>query len=468
MRGPLQGDPGARGARRGGGGAGPPRRARPPPPPPPPPAPPPAAPNPAPPAATAAAASGVYAVADGDTVWSVAKRLGVTPEQLTDANPGIDPRRMSIGQQLTVPAGSPAQPAVAQAPAKAQPAASAPSAARVHAVADGDNFWSVARQYGVTISSLTQANPGVDPTRLRIGQSLVIPGPGHSRLAESGEAGRPAVPAIGSNGYVVADGDNLWLIAHRLGVDVAVLKRLNVAVDPQRLQPGQVLALPDEARAEGGQAPTRQDARIVSDSGLYPVAKGDTMWSLSRRFGVGLEDLLAVNGELEPSRLRVGQLVTIPTVQPVASGDALHFPVSAGDSLWSIARRFDVTIEALVAANPGVDPLRLREGQMLRVPSSLAAVAAANGKTDTAGQPQALATPAAVPAKDASTPATAVPTSDAPRQHTVSVGDTLWDLSRRYGVSVKRILAENTGLDPVRLHVGQTVRLPGSVSMAAR
>ena len=71
------------------------------------------------------------------------------------------------------------------------------------------------------------------------------------------------------------------------------------------------------------------------------------------------QGMVAVNGDLDPSRLRVGQLVTIPgaTGQPVASADCLIFPVSSGDTLWGIARRFDVTVEALVAANPGVDPM---------------------------------------------------------------------------------------------------------------
>ncbi len=409
------------------------------------------------PAPAPATAAGAYTVADGDTLWSVAKRLGVSAEALAGVNPGLDPRRMSIGQSLALPAGA----VLAAGPA----AAARPASASRHVVADGDNFWNVAKRHDVTVAALTQANPGVDPTRLRIGQELALPG----AVAAEAPAARNA-----DGRYVVADGDNLWSIAHRLGIDVDRLTRANAAVNPLKLQPGQVLTLPGAAQAETGRGRAygnddRPAAQTLGEAALYPVAPGDTLWGLARRFGVDLETLLAVNSEIDPIRLRVGQLVTIPGGESMASAEALVFPVSPGDTLWSIARRFDVSVEALVAANPGVDPLRLREGQALRVPSSLAALAAtaaSNKGKDT------VATPAVAPAaaRPAETPASAPTALDGPvRVHTVSEGDTLWDLARSYGVRVSAILSENPGLDPVRLHVGQAVRLPGgTVAMAAR
>ena len=81
--------------------------------------------------------------------------------------------------------------------------------------------------------------------------------------------------------------------------------------------------------------------------------------------------------------------ITEPAVgASTASAETMVFPVAAGDTLWGIAKRFDVTVEALIAANPGIDPLHLREGQNLRVPTSLAAVAAsAQGMTSFCDDP---------------------------------------------------------------------------------
>lgn len=428
------------------------------------PAPMPTAAAPAPkPAPVSVAAAGAYTVADGDTLWSVAKRLGVSAEALAEANPGVDARHMSIGQSLSLPAGANLSVLAEAAPLARAAAAHSAVSGGVHVVADGDNFWNVAKRHDISVAALTRANPGVDPTHLRIGQSLALPGA--ETVAE--EAGQ----ALGGR-YVVADGDNLWSIAHRLGVDVERLTRANATVNPLKLQPGQVLNLPATAQAESGRGkPARHGDRASLESGgeaaLYPVAPGDTLWGLARRFGVDLEAILAVNGEIDPSRLRVGQLVTIPGGGPLASAEALSFPVSVGDTLWSIARRFDVSVESLIAANPGVDPLRLRQGQAVRVPSSLAAVAAAAAAK---GEPDVRPTVAPAAARPDEAPGAAPTALDATvRVHTVSEGDTLWDLSRRYGVSVAAILSQNAGLDPVRLQVGQAVRLPGStVAMAAR
>ncbi|MFU2210513.1 LysM peptidoglycan-binding domain-containing protein [Solidesulfovibrio sp. C21] len=393
-----------------------------------------------------------YTVADGDTLWSVAKRLGVSADALAQANPGVDPRRLSIGQSLAVPAGGTMVAAVSSTSRPVgtvtiQPAA---AAGHGHIVAEGDNYWSVARRYDVSVAALTAANPGVDPTRLRIGQELAIP---------AGAAPGAPVHVADEGRYVVADGDNFWVIAHRLGLDVAALTQANAAVNPQKLQPGQVLSLPGVAKAESGDRAPARDSRTVGDAALYPVSKGDTLWALSRRFGVDLETLLTVNGEVDPSRLQVGQLVTIPVGQPMASVETLAFPVSEGDTLAGIAKRFDVSVADLLAANPGVDPLRLQVGQMLRVPSSLAAVAASGSGRPT---PAKASVPTANPA-DAS-PAVGA----AARAHTVSLGDTVWDIARRYGISVERILSENSGLDPMHLRIGQTVHLPNTVvTMAA-
>ena len=99
--------------------------------------------------------------------------------------------------------------------------------------------------------------------------------------------------------------------------------------------------------------------------------------------------------------------------------------VQPGDTLWLIARRYGISLEALQAANPGVDAWWLMPGQTLVIP-------AAGGGT---GQP---------------------------RQYTVRPGDTLYLIGLRYGLDWRAILAANPGIDPYNLQPGQAIALPVS------
>jgi LysM repeat protein len=74
-------------------------------------------------ATAAAAAGGAYAVEKGDTPEKIAKKLGVKTSALMDANPGLDPKKLRIGQKLNVPGAAPAATAAGAAPAAATPAA---------------------------------------------------------------------------------------------------------------------------------------------------------------------------------------------------------------------------------------------------------------------------------------------------------------------------------------------------------
>ena len=127
-----------------------------------------------------------HVVASGENFWTIGKKYGVSAREIEKANPNVVPTRMKIGQKLTIPAKS--------APAPAPPAppitAAAPGSGQ-HIVARGENFWTIGKKYGVSARSIEQANPGVVPTKLKIGQKIAIPG-------QTPTAGTPGpLPTIG-------------------------------------------------------------------------------------------------------------------------------------------------------------------------------------------------------------------------------------------------------------------------------
>ncbi len=193
-------------------------------------------------------------VKSGDTLSGISKRHGVSVPTLVAANGLRDPNRIYVGQRLVL------TPSVAPAPPAAAPRAAAPSASGTHTVARGDNLWSIARFYGVSLSALVAANGIVDAARIRPGMQLVIPGaaapvaapvaappaaapPPPPAPAPPAAAPSPA-PAAPQRTHTVARGDNLWSIARFYGVSLSDLVAANGIVDAARIRPGMQLVIP--------------------------------------------------------------------------------------------------------------------------------------------------------------------------------------------------------------------------------
>ncbi|QLA20801.1 DUF459 domain-containing protein [Desulfolutivibrio sulfoxidireducens] len=434
-----------------------------------------------------------HLVRGGETLWSIAKQAKVGMAALVAANPGIDPDRLAEGQMVLFPAnaaevaveaatppeqvaaipaeapsplaeGAPVPSVQTEAPAQVlattTPAASRTEAVPVaeagtYAVTPGDSVWTVAKKLGVSPRDLVRANAAIDPDKLALGQLLRLPA---SRTPEAPAETAKAPDAVAPGGYAVADGDNLWRIARRFGVTVASLKKANAGVRPEKLRPGQRLVMPEaeNAQAEARPAPG-QTVTAADGATAYAVAGGDTPWTVAKRFGVSVDQLLAANAGIDPKRLQIGQLLAIPgeDAPDVAKGReefrdaaAVRVPIAKGDNLWTLARRYGLRVDDLVAANQGLDPMRLEIGRELVIPSREAAKAERERRE------------AAVEVS--------VRQDGSVRVYNVADGDTLWNLSRRFGVSMERILDANAEVKPDRLAIGQVLQIPASVVAAAR
>ena len=94
---------------------------------------------------------------------------------------------------------------------------------------------------------------------------------------------------------------------------------------------------------------------------IYIIRHGDTLWAISRRFGVGMDLISAANGLQDIPYLVVGQALVIPTTESA-------YRVQPGDSLWSIARKYRVSVESIATLNGISDPARILPGMILRIP----------------------------------------------------------------------------------------------------
>lgn len=279
---------------------------------------------------------------------------GITPEVLLAYNPHFKDtlsRRNAVlpaGFEIRVPTGKGA--AVEEVLASARPthrglivASDGSSRYRVN---QGDSLGSIASRFSTSTSHLQRLNGIRNPNRIYPGQLLLISrGSGlPDRVSVSSDS--DASLEIPTN-YTVKAGESLAEIAGRLGTSVAALQRENNLANPNLIQPGQELSLPEGAVPE----PTE-----------YRVQRGDTLAAIAARFGTTVSALRQANRLGNPDRLQIGQVLLI-------SGPSKpRYTVRRGDTLAKIAGKFGTSVSRLKETNRIRNANRIQPGQELVIP----------------------------------------------------------------------------------------------------
>jgi LysM repeat protein len=222
-------------------------------------------------------------------------------------------------------------------------------------------------------------------------------------------------PCPGGTLYTIRAGDTLFSLARRFNTTVDAIMMANPGLDPMNLQVGRIICIP--TASQPGQCP---------GGFLYQIVAGDTYFSLARRFNTTVEALIAANPGVDPNRLMIGQVICIP-VTPAPPCPGGTYQIRPGDTFFSIAIRFNTTVEALMAANPGVDPNRLMIGQVICLPPGVPGPIPCPGGTIYRVQP----------------------------------GDSLYLIGLRFDIPLDRLIAANPQIqDPSRLTIGQPICIP--------
>lgn len=151
------------------------------------------------------------------------------------------------------------------------------------------------------------------------------------------------------NIYIVQKGDTLYGIAKRFQVTVEEIKKSN-QLTSDVLQIGQKLIIPSE---------------VTSDFISYVVQKGDTLYTLSKRYRVTVDAIKQMNS-LTSDVLQIGQVLKIPTS---SSENYITYTVQKRDTLYMLSKRYRVTVDAIKKLNFLTSDV-LQIGQVLKIPTS--------------------------------------------------------------------------------------------------
>lgn len=116
---------------------------------------------------------------------------------------------------------------------------------------------------------------------------------------------------------------------------------------------------------------------------IHVVKAGESLWQIAKNYQVPIESIITANGLTNPDVLVIGEALVIPT-------EGAAYVVQPGDTLWKIARKFGVTVSDLARANNVTNPQNLAVGTTLTIPGKWRPAIGVNGYIDTFG-------PAAVP-----------------------------------------------------------------------
>lgn len=204
-----------------------------------------------------------------------------------------------------------------------------------YTVQNGDSLWSIAKKFNISVEELKLAN-NLTSNLLRVGQVLKIP------IEEHPISGNYIV-------YTVKAGDSLYSIAKKYNMTVDELINYN-DLSTTNLKINQQLLIPKKGT-------------ITED--FYIVKSGDTLYSIAQKYNTTIDDLMKLNN-LTTSVLSLGQQLKIPTT---TKSDGIDYVVKSGDSLYSIAQKYNTTVNEIKSVN-NLSTNLLSVGQVLKIPSS--------------------------------------------------------------------------------------------------
>lgn len=152
------------------------------------------------------------------------------------------------------------------------------------------------------------------------------------------------------------------------------------------------------------------------DAIRYTVKRGDTLWGIAKKFGVTVSAVVNANNIRNPNLIYVGEVFIIPHMTSAESFGYTLYTVRRGDTLWGISRNFGTSINSIVTLNGIENPNLIYAGEVFKIPSAR---------------------------------------SEQTVIYTVKRGDTLWGISRKFGTTVENLVKLNSVKNPNLIYVGE-------------
>ena len=160
--------------------------------------------------------------------------------------------------------------------------------------------------------------------------------------------------------YTVKRGDTLSAIASRYGTTVQEIAQINGIQNVNLIYPGQVLRITTNSNNHGSE--TNSTGKTY-----YTIKRGDTLWGISRRYGVSVKNIVSWNNIQNPYLIYPGQRLILYGNYSSSNSGNVYYTVQRGDTLWRIARRYRTCPIRIARINGIRNPNLIYPGQILKI-----------------------------------------------------------------------------------------------------
>ena len=202
-------------------------------------------------------------------------------------------------------------------------------------VKSGDTLYSIAKKYNISVDELKELN-NLKNNNITVGQVLKI------------KSNIPSKEVTGKNYYIVKSGDTLYSIAKKYNTTVDEIKKLN-NLKSDNLSIGMELKIKEEPSS----------TNYID----YVVKSGDNLYSIAKKYNTTVDEIKKLNG-LTSNLLNIGMTLKIP----IQIGNYINYTVKSGDNLYSIAKKYNTTVDEIKKLN-GLTSNLLSIGMELKIPS---------------------------------------------------------------------------------------------------
>ena len=175
----------------------------------------------------------------------------------------------------------------------------------LHTVTKGQSLYSISRMYNVTVNEIVGLNPG-SAERIKTGESLRIPQKGDNNQVTF---------------HTIQSGETLYQLTKRYGVTAQNICQANPGLSARNFRIGQVIAIPrmtetvvqaEVPTTEIQSTPTQSEGLKPNCRDMHKVARKETIYSISKEYGITEEELIAANPEIKNQKLKRGTYLCIP------------------------------------------------------------------------------------------------------------------------------------------------------------